>query len=1671
MFPNSSFTPTTFGKPAFPSPGFGAPSNSLFGQPTTQQPSTSLFGNTQPQQQTTFGSGPFGSQPQAPASAGTGFFGNQQTSTSTTGGLFGTNSSTFSQKQPVFGGFGNTSTTSGGLFGQNNMFGQTNQTQPGTSLFGGTNSAFGGATVGTVIKFTPVTSTDTMIRGGSSQTISTRHVCITCMKDYESKSLEELRYEDYKVNRKGPQQGAQTSGGFFGTATQPSMFGASTSTAQPTTSLFGGGENKSLFGQTSAAFGQSTNTFGANNSLFAKPAAATTQANNFAFNSSSTFGQPSTGGIKPFGSTAPQTNNLFGATTSQTNFGAPQTSGFGSFGTTQNQTLNFNQNKPAFNLGNPVSTSFAFGTNTANNTSLFGAKPATNTFGLSTNTASPFGTSSSFGTQPAQTNNLMNSFAKPATGFQFNTNPTPTSLGGNTFSGGSLFGNAAKPTGSLFGNTSSTGLFGNTSFGTTPSTSNTFGQGLNTGFNLGAATNTFNNPLGSQAPPPAPNVNTQQILNLATLPYFGTPTLYKGIVPTTTSSSKLDDLVLPAFQKNRINNKNLTVSPNAPYTVKVKPVGSTDASTKSLFDGLFNASNDAEDSKKYFEAMRSQPKRLVIVPRKNKSLNLNLNNTSTSSDVNISVSNNNDTTPISGSSTTKPLSKLSFCISENEENISPSIKVSDLKVNKSPGVTGDVSTNKIEPVFNMKLTRKGYYTIPSLTELKHLFKQGGPCIIDGFTIGHEEYGNVCFMQPIDASELNELDLDSLVEISFKQVVIYPDDENKPPVGTELNRPAKVTLLKVWPMDRSCGEPIRDVDKLKSLNYEARVIAACKRMNVDFVHYIPETGDWCFKVKHFSKYGLLESEEEAEPEPKKAKTFAMPSVSVAPTETLTSPPVQVKEKVSSPSPKQKSRSEILVKEMNRNIETLSKNIVNLDEMDYFESSSETLARQLGTDPYRVQLLKQYFNDNFESNPFSASVCREFMIENKGPYTEGSLFKACNFFKNEMDLQPSVCTLSPTSEIDRQSYLDEEESVVPSVIKLENKLKKLQVVPIKATVCRLSRASAELMGPSSRQRNIFNVESFNLLDRRFRVAFVQYKRTFLVTCNDDLISEEEGEYRDSCNLFQPPPISNNLLRLVDTATPCLKEKEISFLRDHLQACLQNSEIVPGQNCPFVVVKQGNHIIQDHFNLTEASSYEHQVWKLCVALWGTLESTNHSHDINMRKKRNLTEWLESVIVNTVSTNDSSEEVIFSLVSQHKIQEAIVKAQESNNHNLAVMLAMLGLNEEVQAYIREHLSQYVSVKADNFINKHVLKLMLLVSGLPLYDSNSGIINVCEALNWKLAFGLHLWYLEPSFRSIADVLHKYESAWAGEEAYCLPPLPSYADCDIEFKDLCYHLLVLYSRKSHSLMDLLHPGTHTLNALDFRLSWLMMQALRALGYTHLDEKVTNKYHVSFASQLLSYDLWEWAMFVLMHIENEELRRHHVENILERHVELCASTSDLSDKEAFLIEKLSVPSKWIYNCKGHLAMHKNEFWDACEYYLKAGDYVKCHQVLFDKVVFVSVLNDQYAFLEDILSEIHGNISLADKNTWWRSGGEWLLTYFHIADKLSSRNDQFNLHEISPLVSNFIQDLELKYASDDNGLHKACYSEIFERLVLLLKKNGQTDLIPSNNGIPVAPYILC
>ena len=147
--------------------------------------------------------------------------------------------------------------------------------------------------------------------------------------------------------------------------------------------------------------------------------------------------------------------------------------------------------------------------------------------------------------------------------------------------------------------------------------------------------------------------------------------------------------------------------------------------------------------------------------------------------------------------------------------------------------------------------------------------------------------------------------------------------------------------------------------------------------------------------------------------------------------------------------------------------------------------------------------------------------------------------------------------------------------------------------------------------------------------------------------------------------------------------------------------------------------------------------------------------------------------------------------------------------------------------------------------------------------------MNTCDKLDWLRAFGLHLWFLTSPASSISDALNLYEEAFQKDTtqfgAYALPPRPNYAlnsDLDDLF-DIRFHLLKLYANKAHKIEAIVNPKTYTNRPLDYKMGWLVGQILASLGLRHMARQ--DSLHMDFAAQLESMGLWQWSVFVLLHL--------------------------------------------------------------------------------------------------------------------------------------------------------------------------------------------------------------
>ncbi|XP_035825401.1 nuclear pore complex protein Nup98-Nup96 isoform X5 [Aplysia californica] len=277
---------------------------------------------------------------EAPETSGAGFF------FGTSDGLSGKNLES-GANAGFWEGFGGTTNQarSGGLLGvsSSSLFGQASA----SGAFGNAGAKAGGTTV----TFAAPTGQDTMMKNGVTTNINTKHQCIAAMKEYESKSLEEQRAEDYTANRKW-KQAPSDSTGYFAEAPETSGAGFFFGTSDGLSGKnLESGANAGFWG-----FGEVSNTSQANtggNALSRRIKRALRRTG------STSSGSPS----KPKTTTS---SFGFGTNTSTSCF-----SGFGS--TTSAATTSFNQNKPLFGTSTTQS-GFGFGTatETQQSTLLFG---------------------------------------------------------------------------------------------------------------------------------------------------------------------------------------------------------------------------------------------------------------------------------------------------------------------------------------------------------------------------------------------------------------------------------------------------------------------------------------------------------------------------------------------------------------------------------------------------------------------------------------------------------------------------------------------------------------------------------------------------------------------------------------------------------------------------------------------------------------------------------------------------------------------------------------------------------------------------------------------------------------------------------------------------------------------------------------------------------------------------------------------------------------------------------------------------------------------------------------------------------------------------------------------------------------------------------------------------
>ncbi|XP_077197228.1 nuclear pore complex protein Nup98-Nup96 isoform X2 [Paroedura picta] len=1425
-------TTSTFGQ----STGFGTTSGGAFGTSAfgSSNNAGGLFGNTQAKPGGLFGSSTF-SQP-ATSSTSTGFgFG---TSTGTSSGLFGTASTggglfssqnnAFAQNKPVgFGNFG-TSTSSGGLFGTTNT---TSNPFGGTSgsLFGST--SFTTVPTGTTIKFNPPTGTDTMVKSGVSTNISTKHQCITAMKEYESKSLEELRLEDYQANRKGPTNPV-------GAGATPGLFGSSTATSSAATGLFGSSTTNTGFsyGQNKTGFGTSTTGFGAGTgslfgqtqqttSLFNKPFGQATTAQNtgFSFGNTGTLGQPNTNTMGLFGATQPaQAGGLFGT--------AANTNTATAFGT---GTSLFGQANTGFGVGG---------------SSLFSNKPAG--FGTTTTSAPSFGTTtgSLFGFGASTTGNSLfgNKPAAGALGTGLGTGFGPALSAGQT----SLFGSTQPKLGGTLG----TGAFGAPGF-------NTAAAGLGFGAPQPAVALTDPNATAAQ------QAILQQHLNSLTYSPFGDSPLFRN--PMSDPKKKEERLkpTNPAAQKALTTPTHYKLTPRPATRVRPKALQTTGSSKSHLFDGLDDEepalSNGAFMPKKSIKklVLKNLNSSTLFSPVSGEAEDLaspseypengeRFNFLSRSVDENHrpdgeqeEEDDRHEVTSFYTNPIAKPVPQTpESLIHKHQNHVDDTIMALNMRAALRNGLEGsseDASfhedslqddreeENENPPQAHpagIRLNRVGYYTIPSMEELARMTSDKGECVVMDFTIGRKGYGSIYFEGEVN---LTNLDLDEIVHIRRKEVIVYPDDELKPPVGEGLNRRAEVTLDGVWPTDKTSRALIKSPERLAEMNYEGRLEAVSRKQGAQFKEYRPETGSWVFKVAHFSKYGLQDSDEEEEEHPskveaKKLKTAQAPPLGLSQQVALGGKPVPPSQ---SPDVEQLGKAVELDSDMvdvtQESAPEFAAEEESLGEEPELLPASTHIASSLEINPHTLQIMKAsllvdeedldlILDHGFRRQPPSGdtpqATCSPRLPISSSSRGQKSRPAVGGLLQSRLS---SGSFLLPTDSLHdsrglRTSSFGGAPSVPPwptlsalgPAITVSSPATD---APLKVVGVRRQPGLVPLEKSVAFRKGKLLMDMALFMGRSFRVGWAP---NWTLVHSGERLSQpsdpEDGPEESMEYGFLPAPVAPKQLsespfkvhveKLSLDGKAAADEDQALYLVP-LEIKLKHSTVHMDEPCPFLAPNPGVTAVHEYAAWAREASGDTEereavakhwclVWTLCEALWGRLQELEahleepSEYIVALERRKAFSQWLSQTASERIeaevslSQHNSPAEAVFSYLTGKRISEACGLAQQSGDHRLALLLSQLVGSQEVRELVAMQLADWHQLQADCFIQEERLRIFALLAGKPVWHlSEKRSINVCSQLDWKRTVGVHLWYLLPSTAPLSQALGMYEAAFQDSSA------------------------------------------------------------------------------------------------------------------------------------------------------------------------------------------------------------------------------------------------------------------------------------------------------------------
>ena len=405
----------------------------------------------------------------------------------------------------------------------------------------------------------------------------------------------------------------------------------------------------------------------------------------------------------------------------------------------------------------------------------------------------------------------------------------------------------------------------------------------------------------------------------------------------------------------------------------------------------------------------------------------------------------------------------------------------------------------------------------------------------------------------------------------------------------------------------------------------------------------------------------------------------------------------------------------------------------------------------------------------------------------------------------------------------------------------------------------------------------------------------------------------------------------------------------------------------------------------------SHEPNLWRLGVALFDELETglpPDASDDlvarvVEIRRKISLSRWLKNAVAPAVdhdllAMSENRPARVFALLSGNQVDRAVQSALDGNDMRLATLISQIGGPALFREEIMRQLEDWQKYKANPLIGNDYRRLYALLAGITDFSPGNQArgsdgcadVLVAEGLDWKRAFGLRLWYGNTFDDTVGDVFHSYTSALSSPHSPS-PPLPPYLEQPTNLTkswkmndqptDILYCLISLYADATASLDRVLRSRSCSPSPLDLRLPWHLYMLLSTVmnkrdfenredGYSATADLVTSSYAV----QLEHSGHWQWAAFVILHLESATAREITLKALLTRH-------PNTSTEEQSFLDSLQIPVAWVHEAVAAEFASAGDAFGEYRALLRAGLHDRAHQILKSHLAPEAVLRGDRGLL--------------------------------------------------------------------------------------------------------------